>query len=338
MTVTQQLREWAARCDFAAVILTSDDIVTGRNSRPSAGRDNCLFEAGFLAGAFGDFERCFLLTNADQHALPSDLLGLQHFPFKESDLEQFRDQVREGVTRIATLVESKGLLDRPIVPVISKDRLMELERSASSGGNLTLGSVVVSSSEFLERDYLFARTVLENLNMGSNYAYFLPPDRIVARGICETLQVLCLANLLEPSSTATAFEARFEIMKENVDQVRKNLELIRNEVSMNFLPHEAPFEFRLHNAESEREAKCYVRYSTDDFIELHKGNPSMATATARDLLRQCILDQEEVVFRSTQGFALKAPENKPLLDNLRRGIERYFVPELRDQTKEVCGI
>ncbi len=62
--------------DFAALVLTPDDLVTSRNDVVSSPRDNVIFEMGLFMGALGR-ERTFIIYNRDSKLkLPSDLAGI----------------------------------------------------------------------------------------------------------------------------------------------------------------------------------------------------------------------------------------------------------------------
>lgn len=71
--------------DFAALVLTPDDMVTKRGSRNRAARDNVLFELGLFMGSLGR-ERTFIVYCRDEKIdLPSDLAGVTAatFPGRE---------------------------------------------------------------------------------------------------------------------------------------------------------------------------------------------------------------------------------------------------------------
>jgi len=73
--------------DFAALILTPDDMVTKRGSRNRAARDNVLFELGLFMGSLGR-ERTFIVYCRDEKIdLPSDFAGViaAKFPKREDD-------------------------------------------------------------------------------------------------------------------------------------------------------------------------------------------------------------------------------------------------------------
>lgn len=72
----ENLAEQARSVDFAALVLTPDDLLTRGGEERSVARDNVLFEAGLFMGALGP-ERAFLVCSRDQEiALPTDLLGI----------------------------------------------------------------------------------------------------------------------------------------------------------------------------------------------------------------------------------------------------------------------
>jgi hypothetical protein len=62
--------------DFAALVLTPDDVVEKREAKKLAARDNVLFEAGLFMGALGR-ERTYLVACADDKLdFPSDFAGV----------------------------------------------------------------------------------------------------------------------------------------------------------------------------------------------------------------------------------------------------------------------
>ena len=64
------------RFDFAALILTGDDLLTSREVTVLGPRDNVLFELGLFMGRLGR-ERTFVVrARGDQIKIPSDLAGL----------------------------------------------------------------------------------------------------------------------------------------------------------------------------------------------------------------------------------------------------------------------
>src|SRR5215472_13682938 len=64
------------RFDFAALILTGDDLLTSREITTLGPRDNVLFELGLFMGRLGR-ERTFVVRARSDHIkIPSDLAGL----------------------------------------------------------------------------------------------------------------------------------------------------------------------------------------------------------------------------------------------------------------------
>ena len=62
--------------DFAALVLTPDDLLTSRDDVSRSPRDNVIFELGLFMGALGR-ERTFIIYNRDSKLkLPSDLAGV----------------------------------------------------------------------------------------------------------------------------------------------------------------------------------------------------------------------------------------------------------------------
>lgn len=63
-------------CDFAALVLTADDLVHKRGTTAASPRDNVILELGIFMGALGR-ERTFIVYCRDEPpALPSDLAGI----------------------------------------------------------------------------------------------------------------------------------------------------------------------------------------------------------------------------------------------------------------------
>jgi hypothetical protein len=71
--------------DFAAMILSPDDLVESRNSTMASPRDNVLFELGLFMGRLGR-NRTFIIHEKDANLkLPSDLAGITVSPYKKRD-------------------------------------------------------------------------------------------------------------------------------------------------------------------------------------------------------------------------------------------------------------
>jgi hypothetical protein len=64
------------RFDFAAVLLTPDDMTTSRDSPALSPRDNALFELGLFMGHLGRRRTFVVRPGSDDLKIPSDLAGL----------------------------------------------------------------------------------------------------------------------------------------------------------------------------------------------------------------------------------------------------------------------
>jgi CRP/FNR family transcriptional regulator, cyclic AMP receptor protein len=75
-TSIESLVTAAHEADFAALILTADDMTVSRGKKKASPRDNVIFELGLFMGAIGR-ERVFILKpNGVDVRIPSDLLGV----------------------------------------------------------------------------------------------------------------------------------------------------------------------------------------------------------------------------------------------------------------------
>jgi len=80
-TFIDSLVKSLSRFDFAAVVLTPDDLVTSRDHTILSPRDNALFELGLFMGRLGR-ERTFVVRpQGDRIKIPSDLAGLTTAPY-----------------------------------------------------------------------------------------------------------------------------------------------------------------------------------------------------------------------------------------------------------------
>lgn len=71
--------------DFAAMILSPDDLLESRNVAMTSPRDNVLFELGLFMGRLGR-NRTFIIHEKDANLkLPSDLAGITISPYKKRD-------------------------------------------------------------------------------------------------------------------------------------------------------------------------------------------------------------------------------------------------------------
>jgi len=95
--------------DFAALVLTPDDLVTKRGSEKGSPRDNVIFELGLFMGALGR-ERTFIIYNRDEKPnLPSDLAGITSATFANRSDNNLQAAVGPVCTQIKLAIKACGL-------------------------------------------------------------------------------------------------------------------------------------------------------------------------------------------------------------------------------------
>jgi parallel beta-helix repeat protein len=88
--------------DFAALVLTPDDLVTKRGTEKGSPRDNVVFELGLFMGALG-LERTFIVYNRDKKPdLPTDLAGVTPVTFSR---DRSDDNLRAAVGPVCTQIK-----------------------------------------------------------------------------------------------------------------------------------------------------------------------------------------------------------------------------------------
>jgi hypothetical protein len=94
--------------DFAAFVLTPDDMVTKRTATRPAARDNVLFEAGLFIGAIG-LDRVFLVgRRGDDLDIPTDLAGVTLALFKPRSDGRLRPALNPIAIQIRERISSSG--------------------------------------------------------------------------------------------------------------------------------------------------------------------------------------------------------------------------------------
>jgi predicted nucleotide-binding protein len=104
-TSIENLMNAAQEADFAALVLTSDDMTISRGKARQSPRDNVIFELGLFMGALGR-ERVFILKPKGVDVrIPSDLLGVVWLEYlragpKSKRLQLTCDKLWDCVRRI----------------------------------------------------------------------------------------------------------------------------------------------------------------------------------------------------------------------------------------------
>ena len=92
--------------DFAALVLTADDLVLKRGKAGAMPRDNVLLEAGLFIGALGR-QRVFLVSCRDDDLdLPTDLLGITLAQFNRREDGNLRAAIGPAATAIREAIRS----------------------------------------------------------------------------------------------------------------------------------------------------------------------------------------------------------------------------------------
>lgn len=110
-TVIESLMDVGDRCDFAAFLVTSDDLTSRREPR-SLGRSNLIFELGFLLGRIGA-ARTFVIAEAEA-ALPSDLAGVVYIPFSERGQQSAEAVMAPAAALIRRTISGMPTRQRPV--------------------------------------------------------------------------------------------------------------------------------------------------------------------------------------------------------------------------------
>jgi predicted nucleotide-binding protein len=89
----ESLERQVMAADFAALVLSPDDVVASRNSISSAPRDNVIFELGLFMGALTS-RRTFMISPIGRDIkIPSDLLGFTPIQYKDGPPETLAERI-----------------------------------------------------------------------------------------------------------------------------------------------------------------------------------------------------------------------------------------------------
>ena len=97
-----------SQADFAAFVISADDLVTSRKKRNSAPRDNVVFELGMAMGQMGR-ERSLLIQDAAANLkIPSDLTGINPLKYKVGSEGDLAAALGPAVNELRGLIIRKG--------------------------------------------------------------------------------------------------------------------------------------------------------------------------------------------------------------------------------------
>ena len=143
--------------DFAALVLTPDDLLTSQNESSVAPRDNVLFELGLFMGALGRKRTFVVYDRSVKLKLPTDLAGVSAATFEPHSSGNLQSALGAATTRIEDQISKLGLRDaerlkglseaargfddaasqmQKLVELIARSRKVELDIISSQFGPL----------------------------------------------------------------------------------------------------------------------------------------------------------------------------------------------------------
>jgi hypothetical protein len=132
-TTVESLLEKAQNSDFAALVVTPDDLIVTRGAEVAVARDNVIFELGLFLGALGP-RRVFIIQPRNQDLrLPSDLAGVTSLNYRPNRRDQdLQAAIGPAATAIRNRISSEGLrsergLPQPISPARASRRGLTID-------------------------------------------------------------------------------------------------------------------------------------------------------------------------------------------------------------------
>jgi hypothetical protein len=137
--------------DFAALILTPDDLVDSRGGTSYSPRDNIIFEIGLFIGRLGR-ERVFIISDRDSDLkIPTDLLGIKIIQYRgdvegkgfDALLRSTRPAFRELESRMKEL----GLLPATTIGKVAPYGMLAYSDSVRGRESLYMDTVESATHE-----------------------------------------------------------------------------------------------------------------------------------------------------------------------------------------------
>jgi predicted nucleotide-binding protein len=111
-TFIESLVNALPRFDFAAVVLTPDDLVTSRDVTVFGPRDNAVFELGLFMGRLGRSRTFVIRPSGNDLKLPSDLTGLTTVAYDWPRADgNFQAAVGAACDSIRGMIRSLGFIE-----------------------------------------------------------------------------------------------------------------------------------------------------------------------------------------------------------------------------------
>lgn len=334
-TRIEMLEEATQKYDFAVIILCEANEGGTVEAESLKDRDNRIFETGYFLAALGR-ERCFIVNSAEHPYLPQDLAGFKPAHFKEPETgkmgnrEACADAIRSAGSQILDLIgKIKNEKDRPL----SKETLLEREQKRPEG-ELGEHYIVVNVTQPLETGYAAALNVRQNMEAGIDYTYCFHGGLDCVLKICQLLQMLLIAPLLENEEKADYSSRKVKLMQDSIQkQVIADLERIceSQHLKIYLLPNPPELEYVIHNANSETDAILYVKHK-DSFIVWEREKPAYVMWVEMRKKLGIFADVSSAVFCGAAGFDVK---EKVFYGVLKKEMKKVF-PGIDDRVLQLC--
>lgn len=349
------LLDLATRCDFAAVLLTADDILVkgtlqedNKNKQKRAARDNCIFELGLFLGALGlEPRRAFILTSLAQEELPTDLRGITYIKIEEEESDNFEAAIKTAgeiiQNRIIELSPPYCYDRAKQLRLIPGSHLMQMEKLKSDGGTLVKGNkvrVIVHSAQPMEKeDREFAKIVQRNMSEEVFYIYFFEADELSLTELPSLIRTLATAGLKVDIATVNIefWKGKMVETDTNKASVRDCLKKMKDHLRIYLLENTEQVQFCIHNANFEKDAICYLSYPPH-FVEWCDKNP--ATKMADKLMKKGSpkFPDPKQIFNGSITFDLygEEPSKQKFRNDLWAAITEMFHEEFHQELEQAC--
>jgi CRP/FNR family transcriptional regulator, cyclic AMP receptor protein len=94
--------------DFAALVLSADDIVVSRGTHSGAPRDNVIFELGLFMGALGRHRTFLVKPRGVDLKIPTDLLGIIPIEYPEGSAKTLTNRLKSARAELRNIITRTG--------------------------------------------------------------------------------------------------------------------------------------------------------------------------------------------------------------------------------------
>jgi predicted nucleotide-binding protein len=106
--ILDDLLKTRLRVEYAAFVLTAEDVRRSQSKHSGIARDNLIFELGLFMGALGR-ERVFtIVPKLERPDLPSDLLGITAISYREPARLGWQAAMGPAATRLKQIIDKRG--------------------------------------------------------------------------------------------------------------------------------------------------------------------------------------------------------------------------------------